>query len=119
MQPLCTDSDRILRSPSLLFFACAQLVFFGGGTTAALTWATSTYVLRMVKVPGKDSYIITTPTFTGGEQDTEVKWEDVTRPMSYHPFSTFEANGAKYYLDELGEMHDESLPEKLEEALNK
>ena len=75
--------------------------------------------MKMVKVPGKDSYIITTPTITGGTQDTEIAWADVTRPMSYHPFATFEANGSKFYLDELGEMHDESFPEKVEEALNK
>ena len=43
----------------------------------------------------------------------------VTRPMSYHPFATFQVDGKIYYLDELGEMHDEGLPAKLEEALNK
>ena len=99
--------------------ARAQLLFFGGGTTGALTWATSTYVLKMYSVPGKDSYTITTPTLTGGTKETEVAWEDVTRPLGYHPFSTFEAAGKMYYLDELGEMHDESFPEKLEEALNR
>ena len=99
---------------------CAsQLLFFGGGTTGALTWATSTYVLKMYTIPGKDAYLITTPTLTGGTKDTEVAWADVCRPMSYHPFATFEAAGAKYYLDELGEMHDEDFPAKLEEALNK
>ena len=95
------------------------LLFFGGGTTGALTWATSTYVLKMVSVPGKDAYTITTPTLTGGSKETEVLWEDVTRPIGYHPFATFQANGRKYYLDELGEMHDEDFPAKLEEALNK
>jgi len=95
------------------------LLFFGGGTTGALTWATSTYVLKMHTVPGKDAYLITTPTLTGGTKDTEVAWEDVTRPLSYHPFVTFEAAGKKFYLDELGEMFDESFPAKLEEALNK
>ena len=95
------------------------LLFFGGGTTGALTWATTTYVLKMVTVPGKDALLITTPTFTGGEKETEVAWSSITRPMGYHPFATFEADGQKYYLDELGEMHDASLPAKLEEALNK
>ena len=98
---------------------CVQLLFFGGGTTGALTWATSTYVLTMHTVPGKDAYTITTPTLTGGSKETEVAWADVTRPIGYHPFSTFEAAGKKFYLDELGEMHDESFPSKLEEALNK
>lgn len=97
----------------------ALLLFFGGGTTGMLTWCTSTYVLRMMTVPGKEAYVITTPTFTGGSKDTEVLWADVTRPMGYHPFATFEAAGQKFYLDELGEMHDEGFPAKLEEALNK
>ena len=98
---------------------CAQLIFFGGGTTGALTWATSTYVLKMSKLAGKDAYVITTPTLTGGTKDTEVEWKDVTRPLSYHPFVTFEASGQKYYLDELGDMHDTAFPAKLEEAINK
>jgi len=95
------------------------LLFFGAGTTGGLTWATSTYILKMVTVPGKDAYLVTTPTLTGGTKDTEIAWKDVTRPMGYHPFSTFEAQGTKYYLDELGTMHDEAFPSKLEEALNK
>ena len=96
------------------------LLFFGGGTTGALTWATSTYVLKIMAVPGKeDAMLITTPTLTGGEKVTEVSWADITRPIGYHPFATFEANGSKFYLDELGEMYDETLPTKLEEALNK
>ena len=98
---------------------CAQLLFFGGGTTGALTWATTTYVFKIHTVPGKDAYLITTPTLTGGNKETEVMWSDVTRPLGYHPFATFEAAGAKYYLDELGEMHDETFTAKLEEALNK
>ena len=95
------------------------LIFFGGGTTGALTWATSTYVLKMYTVPGKDAYLITTPTLTGGTTDTEILASSITRPIGYHPFATFEANGQKFYLDELGEMHDETFPAKLEEALNK
>ena len=70
-------------------------------------------------MPGKDAYVATTPTLTGGTKDTEFLWADVTRPMGYHPFATFEAAGQKYYLDELGEMFDEGFPAKLEEALNK
>ena len=97
----------------------AQLLFFGGGTTGAITWATSTYVLHIYSVPGKDAYTITTPTLTGGTVETVVDWAEVTRPMGYHPFATFEAAGKKFYLDELGEMHDEGFPAKLEEALNK
>jgi len=69
-------------------------------------------------VPGKDAYTITTPTLTGGTKETEVAWKDVTRPLGYHPFATFEAQGQKFYLDELGDMHDESFPAKLEAALN-
>ncbi len=99
---------------------CLQLLFFGGGTTGALTWATTTYVLKIMSIPGKDAYTITTPTLTGGEKETVVEWKDVTRPLGYHPFATFEAQGQKYYLDELGEMHDGgALVEKVEEALNK
>lgn len=73
----------------------------------------------MYTVPGKDALMVTTPTFTGGTMDTEVAWADITRPIGYHPFATFEANGKKFYLDELGEMHDETFADKLEAALNK
>ena len=73
----------------------------------------------MYTVPGKDALMVTTPTFTGGTMDTEVAWADITRPIGYHPFATFEANGKKFYLDELGEMHDETFAEKLEAALNR
>jgi len=91
---------------------------FGGGTTAALTWATSTYVLSVTSIPGRNAMLIKTPTLFGGVREREVEWSDITRPIGYHPFSTFEAAGAKYYLDELGTMHDETFPEKLESAIN-
>ena len=97
----------------------ALLLFFGGGTTGALTWATTTYVMSIRTLPGKDALLITTPTFTGSVAETEVQWADIRRPSSYHPFVTFEAAGKKFYLDELGEMKDDSFPEKLEAALNK
>ncbi len=95
----------------------ALLVMFGGGTTGALTWATSTYVLQLRK--SGETLSVDTPTLTGGTMTTEVAWPDVGRPIGYHPFVTFEAAGKKFYLDELGEMHDDTFPEKLEEALNK
>jgi len=95
------------------------LLSFGGGTTGALTWATSTYVLTITSIPGKEAMIIETPTLTGGSTTTEVAWADITRPLGYHPFATFEAKGNKYYLDELGEMHDEQFMGKLEQAINK
>jgi hypothetical protein len=94
------------------------LLFFGGGTTLMCHWATTTYVLRMETVPGRDALAITTPTFTGGEKVTVVEWSSIGRPIGYHPFATFEAAGTKYYLDELGEMHDANFSEKLERALN-
>ena len=94
------------------------LCFFGGGTTAALTWATSTYVLSIKTIAGKSTMIIETPTLLGGSTFTEVEWEQITRP-GYHMFATFEAAGKKFYLDELGEMHSEAFPVKLEEALNR
>jgi len=95
------------------------LLSFGGATTGALTYATSTYALSVTSVPGKDSILIETPTLTGGSVRTEVAWADITRPMGYHPFATFEANGKMFYLDELGEMYDDTFMEKLEEAINK
>lgn len=94
------------------------LLAFGGGTTGALTYATSTYALTVVSVPGKDAMLIETPTLTGGSTKTEVAWADVTRPLGYHPFATFEANGRKFYLDELGEIHDDAFMERLEKAIN-
>lgn len=72
----------------------ALLIFFGGGTTGMLTWATSTYVMKIMSVPGKDAVAITTPTLMGGERETEVAWADIQRPVGYHPFATFEAAGA-------------------------
>ncbi|KAL3931939.1 MAG: hypothetical protein SGPRY_000912 [Prymnesium sp.] len=94
------------------------LIFFGGGTTAALTWATSTYVLSVKTIPGKDSLLIESPTFFGASMFTEVQWDQISRP-GYHPFVTFEAAGKKFYLDELGEMRSEAFPKKLEDCLNR
>ena len=94
------------------------LLFFGGGTTGALTWATSTYVLNIHSIPSRDVLLIETPTLTGGKATTEVAWKDITRPLGYHPFATFEAAGKKFYLDELGEVHDEGFSAKLEAAIN-
>ena len=48
-----------------------------------------------------------------------VSWDDITRPQGYHPFATFEAKGDKFYIDELGELHDETFTDKLEEQINK
>jgi hypothetical protein len=95
------------------------LTFFGGGTTLGLTWATSTYALSIKSIVGKDALLIETPTLMGGTQTTVVPWSSITRPKGYHPFATFEADGSKYFLDELGEMHCDSFPTRLEEILNK
>lgn len=96
----------------------ALLIFFGGGTTGMLTWATTTYVLQIRSIPGKEAILIDTPTITGGTATTEVAWGDITRPLGYHPFATFEAQGSKYYLDELGDMYDDTFQEKLTTAIN-
>ena len=96
----------------------ALLLTFGGATTGALSYATSTYALTITSVSGRDAIIIETPTLTGGTKTAEVAWAEITRPLGYHPFATFEANGRKYYLDELGEMHDDTFMEKLEKAIN-
>ena len=45
------------------------LIFFGGGTTYACHWATTTYVLSMDRL-GSGKYSVITPTFTGGEKET-------------------------------------------------
>jgi hypothetical protein len=115
----------VTTSPVLQYFVGTKgmlmsglFLTFGGGTTAALTWATTTYVLNMISIPGRDAYRVETPTLFGGVKTTEVEWSAITRPMGYHPFATFEAAGTKYYLDELGTMHDESFPEKLESKIN-
>jgi len=116
--PLLQYITQLSGSPGKGIAMSSLLLFFGGGTTGALTWATTTYVLSIYSVPGKDALMITTPTLTGGTKETEVAWADITRPIGYHPFATFEADGRKYYMDELGDMHDETFPERLEEALN-
>jgi hypothetical protein len=95
------------------------LVSFGGITTAACAWATGSYVLNIYSIVGKPNMMkIETPTLLGGSMFTEVDWSTVGRPVGYHPFATFEAAGSKYYIDELGDMHDESLIGKLEEKIN-
>lgn len=116
--PLLQYITQLSGNPGKGIAMSSLLLFFGGGTTGALTWATTTYVLSIYSVPGKDALMITTPTLTGGTKETEVAWADITRPIGYHPFATFEADGRKYYMDELGDMHDETFPERLEEALN-
>ena len=96
----------------------AVLIFFGGGTTGMLTWISSTYVLTMKPVAGRDALLVETPTFFGGIQATEVPWADIQQPGSYHPFCTFQAGGKLFYLDEGGEMHDEKVQARLEEILS-
>jgi hypothetical protein len=93
------------------------LLFFGGGTTAALTWATGTYVLRVHSMPGKEAVRVVTPTLLGGERETEVAWADVVPPQRYHPFSTFQAGDRIFYFDDVGTVHDEALLSRLEAAL--
>jgi hypothetical protein len=90
----------------------ALLITFGGGTTGALAWATTTYVYQITTIPGKEALLIDTPTLMGGTKSTEVAWTEITRPMGWHPFATFEAAGNKYYLDELGTMHDDGFMER-------
>lgn len=96
----------------------ALLVGMGSATTGGLAWATGTYALNIYSVPGKNAMMIETPTLLGGVETTEVSWEDVGRPSGYHPFATFQAGGDKYYVDELGELHDETFLAKLEETIN-
>ena len=58
--------------------------------------------------------------FTGGIDTTEVEWKDIELPVGYHMFQTFQCgkSGKKFWLDDLGEMHDETLPARLEAQLN-
>lgn len=117
--PLLYVATNAMGSPGKGIAMSSLLLFFGGGTTGMLTWCTGTYVLRIRGAPGRDDAVtITTPTFFGGEADHDVAVGDITRPAGYHPFATFQAGGQKFYLDELGDMHDESFPAKLEAALN-
>lgn len=95
----------------------ALLLTFGGGTTAALTWATRTYVKRIESVPASDTLHVITPTFFGGDLLSEVPLNAIGRVESYHPFATFAAGGKAFYLDEVGEM-DATLQDKLNSALN-
>jgi len=95
----------------------ALLLTFGGGTTAALTFATKTYVKTMTSHPSSDMLTIVTPTFFGGERVTDIEWSAVQRCSSYHPFATFEADGKIYYLDEGGEL-DEDAQTRLEKVLS-
>lgn len=94
------------------------LTLFGAGTTGGLYWATGTYVLAMYS-KGDDAVTIELPTLTGGRKEVVVNWADMSPPESYHPFVTFEAKGRKFYLDEVGTIHDESLTSKLEAAMNR
>ena len=94
------------------------LVGMGGATTGGLAWATSTYALNIYSVPGKQAIRIETPTLLGGIESTEVLVADIGRPQGYHPFATFQAGGDKYYIDELGELHDPTFTEMLEEKIN-
>lgn len=117
--PLLQYITQLSGNPGKGIAMSSLLLFFGGGTTGMLTWCTGTYVLRIRGAPGRDDAVtITTPTFFGGEADHDVAVGDITRPAGYHPFATFQAGGQKFYLDELGDMHDESFPAKLEAALN-
>ena len=92
------------------------LLTFGGFTTAALTYATKTYVKTIWSVPGSTSMTVITPTFFGNELETIVDWKAVRACETYHPFATFEANGRTYYLDEVGEPSPE-FQDKLQQAL--
>ena len=104
--PLLQYITSATGSPGKGIAMSGLLTFFGGGTTAALTWATSTYILSIKTIAGTEKLLIETPTLLGGSQFTEVEWDQIGRP-GYHLFATFEANGKKFYLDELGEMHSE------------
>jgi len=95
----------------------ALLLAFGGGTTAALTWATKTYVKSIRTVEGSDALHIVTPTFFGGDMATQVALNTIGRVDRYHPFSTFAADGKLFYLDEVGQM-EMDLQNKLNAALN-
>jgi len=122
----------------------ATLVLFGGSTTGAwprfaldpstsldpsppsslharagmLAWVSGTYVLGMRALPGK-KVAIDTPTLLGGVHTTECDWSEIGRPGSYHPFSTFGAKGAVFWLDEDGTLVDPQVLQKIEAALNR
>mmetsp|Transcript_23936 Transcript_23936/g.78028 ORF Transcript_23936/g.78028 Transcript_23936/m.78028 type:complete len:221 (-) Transcript_23936:381-1043(-) len=96
----------------------ATLVLFGGSTTGMLAWVSGTYVLGMRALPGK-KVAIDTPTLLGGVHTTECDWSEIGRPGSYHPFSTFGAKGAVFWLDEDGTLVDPQVLQKIEAALNR
>ena len=68
---------------------------------------------------GGKAIVIETPTLFGGIATTEALWTDIVRPTSYHPFSTFQAKGYIFYMDEDGTLHDKQIIAKVEEALNR
>lgn len=110
-----------------------------------LAWVSGTYVLGMRALPGK-KVAIDTPTLLGGVHTTECDWSEIGRPGaqcrpvpgaslpvlhasvlnpppplpgSYHPFSTFGAKGAVFWLDEDGTLVDPQVLQKIEAALNR
>lgn len=114
--PIIILSTQMAGAPSTGIAMSALLLFFGGGTTAGLMWATKTYVKVVHAVVGRDAMRIITPTFFGGELVTEVAFEDVKPIESAHPFGTFEAGGRLFYLDEVGEI-EPAFKARMEEKL--
>mmetsp|Transcript_39953 Transcript_39953/g.87675 ORF Transcript_39953/g.87675 Transcript_39953/m.87675 type:complete len:241 (-) Transcript_39953:294-1016(-) len=98
----------------------AILLTFGGATTAGLNWVCSSYILSISSVPGASTLKIETTTLLGRPMTTEVAWEAMKRPTSWHPFQTFEADGKMFYLDvDDGFFYDDTLVNKVEDQLNK
>ena len=98
----------------------AILLTFGGATTAGLHWVCGTYIKTLSGKAGAATFTVETPTLLGGSKTTELAWDSIGRPGSWHPFVTFEAGGSLYYLDvEDGDIYDDGLIDKVEEMLNK
>lgn len=116
--PILYAATSMAGAPSKGIAMSALLLFFGGGTTGALTWATKTYVKSIHSVVGQPEALhIVTPTFFGGDLLTTAHFDGIRRVDAYHPFATFSVDGRIFYLDEVGQM-GKGLQIKLEKALN-
>ena len=110
MLSLTTAVATFIASPLMIFFGkhggslsvkvvlVALFCSVGGGSTALLHWLTKPYVHRMYFDPERKRFAVETLSLFAVRKRTEFSADDILVYPDDRAFSTFEANGVRYFI---------------------
>lgn len=76
------------------------VIFCSASTTGVLHWFVSPYVHKLRWQPGSDSFEVEMITWLATFERRTIRFADIRPPETKRPYTTFQANGKIYFVDE-------------------